>query len=113
VKVTDKGVEDVKGSKPMPLNERGDIGMIVLNNTDPKLGPLADYSGPTLTMALLTGSPAINGGSTANAPPTDQRGRTAGGRPVVTERGFVATRQAWTPCASNCTPNHTRPSWVG
>lgn len=46
-----------------------------LNNTDPKLGPLDDYGGPTLTMALLAGSPAIDGGSTAQAPATDQRGR--------------------------------------
>ena len=46
-----------------------------LNNTDPKLGPLGDYGGPTLTMALLSGSPAIDGGNTATAPATDQRGR--------------------------------------
>jgi hypothetical protein len=45
-----------------------------LNNTDPKLGPLADNGGPTLTMALLPGSPAINAGDTAAAPLTDQRG---------------------------------------
>jgi hypothetical protein len=42
--------------------------------TDPKLGPLADNGGPTLTMALLPGSPAIDAGSTALAPVTDQRG---------------------------------------
>ena len=41
---------------------------------DPKLGPLADNSGPTLTMALLPGSPAIDAGDTAAAPLTDQRG---------------------------------------
>ena len=42
---------------------------------DPKLGPLEDNGGPTFTMALLTGSPAINGGTSAhNAPTTDQRG---------------------------------------
>ena len=45
-----------------------------LNNTDPKLGPLADNGGPTLTMALLPGSPAIDAGDTAAAPTTDQRG---------------------------------------
>jgi hypothetical protein len=33
-----------------------------LVNTDPLLGPLADNGGPTQTMALLTGSPAINAG---------------------------------------------------
>ena len=42
--------------------------------TDPKLGPLADNGGPTLTMALLPGSPAIDAGNTSLAPATDQRG---------------------------------------
>lgn len=41
---------------------------------DPKLGPLADNGGPTLTMALLPGSPAIDAGSAVGAPATDQRG---------------------------------------
>ena len=45
-----------------------------LTNTDPKLGPLADNGGQTLTMALLPGSPAIDAGDHASAPPTDQRG---------------------------------------
>ncbi len=45
-----------------------------LNNTDPKLGPLANNGGPTLTMALLPGSPAIDAGDNAAAPATDQRG---------------------------------------
>jgi hypothetical protein len=47
-----------------------------LNNTDPKLGPLADNGGPTLTMALLPGSPAIDAGDNLGTPPTDQRGIT-------------------------------------
>jgi hypothetical protein len=42
--------------------------------TDPKLGPLADNGGSTLTMRLLPGSPAIDAGNNASAPPTDQRG---------------------------------------
>jgi hypothetical protein len=46
-----------------------------LNNTDPKLGPLGNFGGPTLTLPLLTGSLAIDGGDTTTAPPTDQRGR--------------------------------------
>ena len=45
-----------------------------LNNTDPILGPLADYGGPTPTMALLAGSPAIDVGLPANCVATDQRG---------------------------------------
>jgi hypothetical protein len=44
------------------------------NYTDPKLGPLADYGGPTLCMALLSGSPAIDSGGSAGLPATDQRG---------------------------------------
>jgi hypothetical protein len=45
-----------------------------MNKTDPKLGPLADNGGPTLTMGLLPGSPAIDAGNTSLAPATDQRG---------------------------------------
>jgi hypothetical protein len=45
-----------------------------LNNTDPLLGPLQDNGGPTPTMALLPGSPAIDAGDTAAAPWLDQRG---------------------------------------
>src|SRR5207248_1160755 len=44
---------------------------------DPKLGLLTNNGGPTQTMALLPGSPAINAGSNVSLPPgltTDQRG---------------------------------------
>ena len=41
---------------------------------DPLLGPLQDTGGPTPTMALLSGSPAIDAGSTTNPPAFDQRG---------------------------------------
>jgi hypothetical protein len=51
--------------------------------SDPGLGPLGNYGGPTQTIALLPGSPAINAGSNAFVTPgeTDQRGlpRVAGG----------------------------------
>jgi len=56
------------------------------NPLDPLLGSLGDNGGPTQTMALLPGSPAINAGddhpetTTGNpalaAPATDQRGKT-------------------------------------
>ena len=46
-----------------------------LNNADPRLGPLDDYGGPTATMPLLAGSPAIDAGDSSSFPPTDQRGR--------------------------------------
>jgi hypothetical protein len=44
-----------------------------LLNRDPLLGPLADNGGPTLTHALLPGSPAINAGSNLSNLTTDQR----------------------------------------
>jgi hypothetical protein len=45
-------------------------------NTDPMLGPLQNNGGPTLTHALLPGSPAINAGDPNFTPPPsyDQRG---------------------------------------
>ncbi|MBI2361119.1 MAG: hypothetical protein HYV04_19810 [Deltaproteobacteria bacterium] len=46
-----------------------------LPNTNPLLGPLADNGGPTMTHALMDGSPAIDAGSPDCPPPaTDQRG---------------------------------------
>ncbi len=50
-----------------------------LLGVDPKLGPLADNGGPTLTQMPLVGSPAIDGwsvggGSAAGCPRADQRG---------------------------------------
>jgi len=44
---------------------------------DPKLGPLANNGGFTLTHALLVGSPALDGGSTTFCLGPDQRGRNA------------------------------------
>jgi hypothetical protein len=43
-------------------------------NTDPLLGPLADNGGAMPTHALGAGSPAIDAGSPATCPLTDQRG---------------------------------------
>ena len=52
-----------------------------LNNTDPQLGPLENNGGPTDTMALLPGSPAIDAGNPTGCRDgrgpllkTDQRG---------------------------------------
>jgi len=44
------------------------------NITDPMLTPLGAYGGPTLTMALLPGSPAVDAANPAFCPPADQRG---------------------------------------
>jgi hypothetical protein len=51
-----------------------------LLNVDPLFGPLWDYGGPTETMALLPGSPALNAGDPAQLGTADQRGviRTGG-----------------------------------
>jgi CSLREA domain-containing protein len=47
-----------------------------ITSTEPLLGSLSDNGGPTLTQALLAGSPAIDHGGTAatGCPATDQRG---------------------------------------
>ena len=49
---------------------------------DPQLGPLANYGGPTETLPLLLGSPAIDGGDTA-APVRDQRNFVRTGLPDI------------------------------
>ena len=45
-----------------------------LLNVDPQLGPLQNNGGPTPTMALMAGSPAIDAGDNSGAPAYDQRG---------------------------------------
>src|SRR5262249_61336241 len=51
------------------------------NPIDPVLGPLQGNGGPTQTMALLPGSPALNAGDPALSGTADQRGvvRSGGG----------------------------------
>ncbi len=72
-------------------NAMGGSGFVAsdLLNVNPLLGPLQNNGGPTQTMALLAGSPAINGGDPADntspsTPAYDQRGagytRIVGGR---------------------------------
>ena len=59
----------------------GELVGTIAAPVDPKLGPLADNGGPTLTHALLAGSPALDGGfnpfakdANDNTLQTDQRG---------------------------------------
>jgi predicted outer membrane repeat protein len=52
---------DLTGTVAAPLN--------------PLLAPLGNYGGPTRTMALLPGSPAIDAGAATGAPVADQRGK--------------------------------------
>ena len=61
---------------------------------DPLLGPLQDNGGPTWTMALLPGSPAINAGDSTNAPATDQRGFARVGTPDIGAFEFGGKAQA-------------------
>jgi hypothetical protein len=59
------------------LVEDGSDGLPDTITGDPELGPLSDNGGPTLTQALLPGSPAIDAGSDSLVPDgvtTDQRG---------------------------------------
>ncbi len=55
-----------------------------LRNTNPNLATLTNNGGPTNTIALNAGSPAINTGTTTSAPTTDQR---AGPRVGATDIG--------------------------
>jgi hypothetical protein len=68
------------------FNFAGTLAGTPFTVADPNLGPLQGNGGPTPTMALLPGSPALNAGSNAAASAaaltTDQRGfgpRAAGG----------------------------------
>jgi len=80
-----------------------------LSNTDPKLGPLTDNGGPTQTMALLSGSPAIDRGSRTVCPATDQRGvaRPQDGdasSPATCDIGAYEAAFGTTPPANTCSP---------
>jgi hypothetical protein len=53
---------------------RGNLLGSSSNPLNPLLAPLGNYGGPTQTMALLPGSPALDAASLNYAPATDQRG---------------------------------------
>jgi hypothetical protein len=64
--MTSKGY-NLSSDKTCNFNGAGD-----LNNADPKLGILGNHGGPTQTMPLLSGSPAIDAGNPSGC--TDGRG---------------------------------------
>ncbi|TWT66822.1 hypothetical protein Pla123a_45200 [Posidoniimonas polymericola] len=74
------GTKSIAGDVPVSgsnnLVEDGSDGLPDTIVADPLLGPLAFNGGPTLTHALLPGSPAINAGKLATTEPGyyDQRG---------------------------------------
>jgi hypothetical protein len=67
------------------LNGSGDI------HSDPMLGPLQNNGGPTSTMALSAGSPAIAAGDTNGCPATDQRGVARSGHCDIGAFQFTST----------------------
>jgi hypothetical protein len=80
-----------------------------VSTADPKLGPLQDNGGPTLTMAPGVGSAALNVGTAVGEPAVDQRGAARGANPdlgavevvsPLTPVGVVADLFGPTPAAS-------------
>ena len=63
------GGHNLDSGSTCQLDQEGD-----LSNIDPLLGELANNGGRTQTQALLSGSPAIDAGSSTFFPPIDQRG---------------------------------------
>ncbi len=59
----------------------------------PGLGPLADNGGPTRTIALLPGSPAIGAAAPSPTARRDQRGVARGGDPDLGAFEFTASRR--------------------
>jgi hypothetical protein len=75
-----------------------------MNDTDPKLDPLDNNGGPTPTVALLPGSPAIDGAKRPPACVADQRGfpRPAGSAADIGayEYGSVMPTLTISPCGT-------------
>jgi hypothetical protein len=67
-------IGDGTGSSGLTGGSNGNQVGTTARPIDPRLGPLRDNGGPTWTMALLPGSPAIDAGDNTTAPATDQRG---------------------------------------
>jgi CSLREA domain-containing protein len=78
----------------------GDKVGTIVSPVNPRLAALGDYGGTTQTHALLPGSLAINAGTSAGAPSTDQRGVGRVGAVDIgafESRGFGAAPTAGTP----------------
>jgi filamentous hemagglutinin family protein len=88
-------ISDLSGATNLTLG----MGNIIA--ADPGLTPLANNGGSTQTHALLSSSPAINGGTNISAPLTDQRGFA---RDSLTDIGafeFIATTMTTTTTTNN------------
>ncbi len=79
---------------------------------DPDLGVLRDNGGKTLTMALLSNSPAIGTGSNPLGAPSDQRGeRYFRETNFLTDIGAYQTQRSRRDCCPQdrpCSPDHCR-----
>ena len=84
-------IGDGTGSNGFTNGDSGNIVGTGANPIDPKLGPLQNNGGLTKTMALLTGSLAIDHGDNSILPATDQRG-------LVAEEGWPTSTASpsWT-----------------
>jgi hypothetical protein len=67
------GITVTAGSGDLIRSQRG-FGGTIVSIADPLLGPLQNNGGPTPTMALLPGSPALSAATASLSPVTDQRG---------------------------------------
>jgi parallel beta-helix repeat protein len=80
-------------------NVGGDVGNSYTGSDNliggnPMLSALGNFGGPTETMALLPGSPAIDGGTSTGAPAFDQRGEPRAGHVDIgafQSQGFTLT----------------------
>jgi hypothetical protein len=85
-------------------NNGGDVGGPYTGSNNliggsPLLSALGDFGGPTATIALLPGSPAIGGGASTGAPTFDQRGQPRSGHVDIgafQSQGFTITPVAGT-----------------
>jgi predicted outer membrane repeat protein len=67
-------IGDGTGSTGFTSGVGGDMAGTTASPINPKLGALANNGGPTMTLALLPGSLAIDHGNNAAVPGSDQRG---------------------------------------
>jgi hypothetical protein len=108
------GTGTVNATRSLIFNPAGTInGTNVANITgqNPLLGPLANNGGPTLTHALLGGSPALNTGSNPLAWAFDQRGTPFARSSGVTDIGAFEVQGAPPPPPVTSVPVPTLSQW--
>ncbi len=83
----------INGSNNLVMASVGVPAGLVVATADPQLRPLGNYGGPTPTLELIDGSPAIGTALASALPPTDQRGLPTQGDlgAFQLRHGFVVT----------------------